>query len=108
MHDLGTLAYGDCSMRVIGTPILEKLKRRHGDVMGATDAWLAEAKSADWSTPQDIKNRYAHASFLSDNRVVFNLRGNNYRLVVTVAYRTKTVLIERAGTHSEYRTWRLG
>lgn len=94
-------------MRVIGVPILDKLKKRHSDVTGAVDAWLAEAKCADWQTPQDIKNRYSHASILRDNRVVFNIKGNNYRLVVRVAYQTGTVMVERAGTHSEYDKWQL-
>jgi len=94
-------------MRVIGVPILDKLKKRHSDVTAAADAWLAEAKCADWKTPQGIKERYSHASFLRDNRVVFNIKGNNYRLVVKVAYRTGTVMVERAGTHAEYDKWQL-
>jgi len=99
--------WGEFCMRVIGTPILDGLKKRHGDTVAAVDAWLAEARDATWKTPQDIKDRYAHASFLPGNRVVFNIRGNNYRVVVTVAYRTGTVKIERAGTHAEYSKWQL-
>jgi mRNA interferase HigB len=68
--------------------------------------WIAEAKNAKWTTPQDIKNRYVHASFLADNRVVFNIKGNRYRLDIKVYYDRQEVLIKRIGTHEEYNKWR--
>jgi mRNA interferase HigB len=70
-------------------------------------AWLVEAEHAEWRTPNDVKARYASASFLAENRVVFNIGGNRFRLVLRIAYRTQTVVIERVGTHAEYDTWNL-
>ncbi|MBI2480484.1 MAG: type II toxin-antitoxin system HigB family toxin [Planctomycetia bacterium] len=92
-------------MRVIGKETLEDFKRRHADVRSQVDTWLAEVEDAEWDSPNDIKARFAAASFLPNNRVVFNLKGNSYRLDVNVAYNTKVVLIKRIGTHAEYDTW---
>lgn len=94
-------------MRVIGRNILDQLKKQHANVISAADAWLAEAKNAEWNTPHDVKRRYSHASILSNNRVVFNIGGNKYRLLVKIAYQTKIIVIERAGTHAEYDKWDL-
>ncbi|GAX62047.1 hypothetical protein SCALIN_C28_0249 [Candidatus Scalindua japonica] len=68
---------------------------------------LNEAEEADWKCSQDIKQRYASASFLADNIVVFNIKGNDYRIVAKINYPSKSVLIKRIGTHSEYSKWRL-
>jgi len=72
------------------------------DASGALKAWFAEAKAAKWTCPQDIKNRYANASFIANNRVVFNIKGNDYRLVVAIAYRMQYVYVKFIGTHAEY------
>jgi mRNA interferase HigB len=69
------------------------------------DAWLREATDAVWSTPQDVKQRYGHASILPGNRVIFNIKGNRYRLDVKISYKTQVVVIVRIGTHAEYDTW---
>ncbi len=69
---------------------------------GALKAWLAEAKVAQWKTPQDGKNQYANASFIAKNRVVFNIKGNDYRLIVAIAYRMQYVYVKFIGTHAEY------
>jgi mRNA interferase HigB len=55
----------------------------------------------------DIKARYSSASFLSDNRVVFNVKGNKYRLLVKVGFNLQTVIIQRIGTHAEYDKWEI-
>lgn len=65
-------------------------------------AWYNEAKHATWKTPQDIKAKYGSASFLGNNRVVFNIHGNTYRLVVAVKYEFSIIYIRFVGTHSEY------
>ncbi len=65
-------------------------------------AWVDEVKKAQWKTPQDIKDKYRSADFLSNNRVVFNIKGNDYRLIVAVAYRFQAVYIKFVGTHAEY------
>lgn len=77
----------------------------HANVASVVDAWLAEAKAATWRTPADIKARYANASILANNRVVFNLKGNKYRLDTKIAYQTGVVVVKRIGTHAEYTRW---
>ena len=89
-------------MRVLGTPKLDDLKREHADSRGAIDSWLNEIKKAKWKGSQEIKDRFRPASFLADNVVVFNIKGNRYRIVVKVAYNIGIVRIEFAGTHAEY------
>lgn len=64
--------------------------------------WIAEAKNAQWKTTVDIKNRYPSADFLAGNRVIFNIKGKKYRLVVKINYRTSTINVRFAGTHAEY------
>ena len=61
-----------------------------------------ETINASWRSPKDIKLRYPHASFLAGDRVIFNIKGRSYRLVVIVRYVNKAVLIEWVGTHAEY------
>ena len=89
-------------MLLLGLPTLEDFKRKHAVARGPLDAWRTEVEMARWDGPQDIKRRYATASFLSDNRIIFNIKGNAYRLVVKVRYQNGIVLIEWAGTHAEY------
>lgn len=76
--------------------------RKHAGSRKALEAWYAEAERSDWQTPQDIKNRYASADFLADNRVIFNIKGNHFRLVVKVRYQNSIVVVEWVGTHAEY------
>lgn len=66
------------------------------------DAWLAEAAVADWKTPAAVKAKYASASIVGANRVVFNISGNNFRLVVAINYRFGVAEIRFFGTHAEY------
>ncbi|MEQ1674615.1 MAG: type II toxin-antitoxin system HigB family toxin [Candidatus Nitrotoga sp.] len=89
-------------MRILNLPLLEKFKQHHADAKGQLDAWRDGVGRESWQTPQDIKQRYKSTDFLSDNRVIFNIKGNSYRLVVQVRYRGEIVLIEWVGTHAEY------
>ncbi len=66
------------------------------------EAWYYEAEHADWRSPSDIKAKYRSASFLKGNRVVFNIGGNKYCLVVKINYPTRTVFVRFVGTHKEY------
>ena len=93
-------------MKVVGRKKLEEFSRRHADVRSQIQAWLCEVEESQWQTPHDMKARYATASFLGDNRVVFNLKGNKYRLDVKLSYKNQVVLIKRIGTHAEYSTWK--
>jgi mRNA interferase HigB len=74
----------------------------HRDAKGALEAWYDEAKHAQWASPAAIKDRYRSASILKNNRVVFNIAGNKYRLVVRINYDSKTVFVYFIGTHQEY------
>ncbi len=65
-------------------------------------AWFAEAQKAKWTSPANIKEKYRSASFLANNRVVFNICGNKHRLIVRINYDSQTVFIRFVGTHSEY------
>lgn len=86
-------------MKVLGRDKLTKFSQKHADVKKALEAWFSEASKADWKTPQDIKNRYRSADFLADNKVIFNVKGNHYRLVVKVRYQNGIAVIEWVGTH---------
>ena len=66
------------------------------------DAWYYEVKRAQWSAPSEIKAKYRSASILPKERVVFNICGNKYRLVVIVRFRARRVYIRFIGTHAEY------
>ncbi len=72
------------------------------DAKGPLDAWFYETKKAVWKTPADIKAMYRSADILKDNRIVFNIGGNKYRLVVKINYPTQTVFVRFVGTHREY------
>jgi len=89
-------------MRVLGTTILEEFQHDHADVRSWISAWLAEVKDAEWTTPQDIKNRYQSASFLSDRLVIFNVKGTKYRMVCKISFQFNIVRVQWAGTHAEY------
>lgn len=89
-------------MRIIAIGTLKLFWQRHNDAEQPLKAWYAEAKAADWRSPADIKKLYRSASILSNNRVVFNIKGNNYRLITAVNYNFKIVYIRFIGTHREY------
>ena len=72
------------------------------DAKGPLEAWYYEARHAQWASPTDIKAKYGSASILKDSRVVFNIAGNKYRLVVRINYDSKTVFVRFVGTHKEY------
>ena len=65
-------------------------------------AWYTEAKESEWNFPHDIKDKYKNASFIGNNRIVFNIKGNEYRLAVAVKYDYKIVYIRFIGTHEQY------
>jgi mRNA interferase HigB len=66
------------------------------------EAWFQEVNSADWENGHDIKKKYPSASFVGNDRVVFNIKGNDYRLIVKIQYKAKFVFIRFVGTHEEY------
>lgn len=89
-------------MRVIAVSTLRDFWQRHPDAEQPLKAWYEEATSAAWTQPADIKAQYRSASVLKNRRVVFNIKGNDYRLIVAVAYKLQVVYVKFVGTHREY------
>jgi len=83
-------------------PPLIAFATRHPAAKQALGAWCDEVRRAAWIRPTDITAQFAAASILKNRRVVFNLKGNQYRIVVAVAYRTGFVYVKFVGTHAEY------
>jgi mRNA interferase HigB len=92
-------------MNIVGKGELDNFKRKHADARSKVESWVAEVEAAAWEKPLDIKQKYPEASFLSNNQVIFDLKGNRYRLWTIVSYKNKTVLIKKAGTHEKYMKW---
>ncbi len=92
-------------MRVIAKRTLREFWEsapQHADAQGPLEAWYTEARKAAWSSPPDIKAQFRHASILQNNRVVFNIGGNKYRLVVAVDYRRQVLFVRFIGPHRQY------
>ncbi len=89
-------------MRIVARRTLREFWEKHPDARQALQAWYADVKQTEWQSPAEIKSIYRNASFLADNRVVFNIKGNQYRLIVAVQYRYGMVYIRFVGTHQEY------
>ncbi len=89
-------------MRVIALRTLREYWQQHSDSQASLEAWYDDAKRADWKSPAQIKAAYRSASIIGNSRVVFNVKGNDYRLVVRVAYQHGVVYIRFIGTHREY------
>lgn len=89
-------------VRVSGRDKLDKFKRKHPDARGPLNAWEAEVRSAKWRKWADIKAVFPAASWLENGRVVFDIKGNHFRLVVRIHFGLGQVIVERIGTHAEY------
>ncbi len=89
-------------MRIIALRALKEFWQDHADAEQPLRTWYAIVKRADWATPTDIKVIYRNASILTNNRVVFNIKGNAYRLVVALDYHYGVVYIRFIGTHRAY------
>ncbi|MGD0536824.1 MAG: type II toxin-antitoxin system HigB family toxin [Verrucomicrobiota bacterium] len=89
-------------MRIISRRILREFWERHPDARQPLLAWFRDAKRADWRSPADLKRIYRNASVVANNRVVFNIKGNAYRLVVAIHYGYGIVYVRFVGTHVDY------
>ncbi|MFQ5787362.1 MAG: type II toxin-antitoxin system HigB family toxin [Thermodesulfobacteriota bacterium] len=89
-------------MTLIGREKLHHFIFKNTDTRNWIENWIADVQNANWQSPRDIKNRYSNASFLANNIVIFNVKGNSYRLQVQIAYKTKKVNVVWIGTHAEY------
>jgi mRNA interferase HigB len=89
-------------MRIISRRILREFWVKHPDSAVPLQIWFHDVERATWNSPADIKSVYKNASIVANNRVVFNIKGNHYRLVVVVIYQHGVVYIRFVGTHEEY------
>lgn len=89
-------------MKIAGRPLLTDFCQAYPVARSWVQNWLADVSAARWGSPQDIKNRYASASFLAGNVVIFNVGGNKYRMETRVAYNVGVIQVTWIGTHAEY------
>ncbi|NOT85058.1 MAG: type II toxin-antitoxin system HigB family toxin [Methylococcaceae bacterium] len=91
-------------MRIIAKSTIKKFWAQpdYREAKGSLESWYEETLKADWQSPQAIKNQYGNASICNNNRVVFNIGGNKYRLVVEMQYRAGIAWIKFIGTHAQY------
>lgn len=89
-------------MHVISRKKLREFWETHPDAQSSLESWFIDVKHAEWQKPDGVKSVYRNASIIGNNRIVFNIKGNKYRIVVSAQYRHKIVFIRFIGTHSEY------
>jgi mRNA interferase HigB len=89
-------------MRIIALGTLRNFWQRHADAEIPLRSWYAAASRADWRSPADVKTAYRNASFVANNRIVFNIKGNEYRLVAAAHYNRGMMYIRFVGTHRDY------
>lgn len=90
------------AMRIIAKSALRKFWELHANAEEPLLAWYREVLMEDWDTPAKVKEKYRNASIVGRNRVVFNIKGNDYRLVVKINYPARIVYVRFVGTHAEY------
>lgn len=89
-------------MRIVALSTLRAFWKQHPDALEPLSAWVAVVSKARWSQPADVKAQYENASVPKNRRLVFNIKGNDYRLIVAVAYRLGIVYVKFVGTHRQY------
>ncbi|MBN1959313.1 MAG: type II toxin-antitoxin system HigB family toxin [Deltaproteobacteria bacterium] len=92
-------------MRLVGREKLLAFQRRHADTRAWIKAWTKEVETAAWKSPQELKERYPTASIINDQAIVFNVKGNSYRLEVIISFAAQVISIGRWGTHADYDKW---
>lgn len=89
-------------MRIIAVSTLRDFWQQQPFAESPLRQWIQVVSVAQWTTPQDVKTHFGSASILPDQRVIFNIHGNHYRLIAFIAYESQTVFIKWIGTHAEY------
>lgn len=89
-------------MRIITVGSLKQFWLTYPDAEQPLKSWITVVKKLSWDSPSDIKQTFRHASILKNNRVVFNIKGNHYRLIVKVIYLRKVIYVKFIGTHQQY------
>ena len=92
----------ETDLRVIAKKILKDFWEKHPDCEQQLKAWFKETSNADWKDAHDVKTEYPKASILKGNRIIFNISGNSYRLIVKINYDYQMIWIRFIGTHKEY------
>ncbi len=95
-------------MHIISRKCLKDFWKKHNQAERALSAWYSEAKKANWTSFDDIKKMYKNADLVAENRVIFNIGGNKYRLIVKFDFQKKVAFIKFVGTHSEYNKIQAG
>lgn len=93
-------------MRLLGKNLLSDFAALYPDAKSALSAWQAEVERAEWKNFAELKQRYPKASLVGKDNVIFDIRGNNYRLHARVSCATQVVVVVRIGTHNEYNGWK--
>ena len=88
--------------RIFAKSTLRDFWEKYPDSELYLKTWYETAMNANWETPNDVKKSYAHASILRDSRIVFNIKGNTYRMVVKFNFEHQLAFVRFIGTHSEY------
>lgn len=93
-----------CHMHIVSHALLVSFysQPEYADARDAIEAWYAIVRQAEWGSPAEVKAQFRNASIVGNNRVVFNIKGNDYRLIVAFAYRMKWAYIKFVGTHKQY------
>lgn len=89
-------------MVIVGREKLDEFCGAHADARLWVANWIANVEAVHWRTPHNVRDSYASVSFLSDSILIFNVKGNHYRLEVQVAYKTGIVVVRWIGTHADY------
>ncbi len=92
----------ELKLRVIAKKILREFWEKHSDCEQQLKSWYQEADKGTWKSLNELKSEYPSASILEDNRVCFNIKGNNYRLIVKINFNYQMMWIRFIGTHAEY------
>lgn len=93
-------------MKIAGQSLIDEFIRNYPDAKAWFSVFREQVKKADWEKNTDIREIYGSASFVGNRCVVFNIKGNKYRMEVQVSYKTKIVRVRRIGTHADYDKWK--
>jgi len=89
-------------LRVIAKKVLREFWEKHNDCEQQLKAWFQEASKAEWKNPNEIKTEFPSASIIGNDRIVFNIKGNSYRLIIKINFDYQMIWIRFIGTHPEY------
>jgi len=88
-------------LKVLGTEVLDKAKKAHGDLAASVAAWLAIARESKWTSLNDVRHTWRNTDCVK-GRTIFNIKGNRYRLIAVVNYASQTIVVKMLLTHAEY------